>query len=154
VAVDIRDIEDGLLAAIGADPALKGYLKTLESYQGHLEQDVGHLAWKFPAVFVMFSGAVYKPLTQFEEEADFTFALLCVAQTLRGNATARRGDGSAIGTYTILGDLRKLLVGNTLDLADVLPLWLHQETAVLNTKAMSIYEARYIMHGAIILQGS
>src|SRR5712691_176171 len=111
MAVTISDIEDGLLTAIRADETLSGYLKTLESYAGHLESDVGHWAWKFPALFVMFSGAVYKPLTQFEEEADFTFSLLCVAQSLRGNITARRGADSAVGTYTMLGDLRRLLVG-------------------------------------------
>jgi phage gp37-like protein len=154
MAVTVADIEDGLLAAIGADTALHGYLRTLESYGGHLESDLAHIPWHFPAVFVLFAGATYKPLTQFEEEADFTFSLLCVAQTLRGNKPARRGDGAAVGTYTILNDLRKLLVGNTLGLSDVLPMWLHQETAVLNSKAMSVYDAKYIMHGAIILQGS
>lgn len=154
MAVTLSDIEDGLLTAIRADELLHGYLRTLETYQGHLEQDVGHQIWKYPAVFVFFDGAAYKPLTQFEEEADFTFSLLCVSQSLRGNITARRGTDSAVGTYTMLADLRRLLVGNTLDLDDVLPMWLHQEKAVLNTKAMSIYEAKYIMHGAIILQGS
>ena len=96
MAVNIADIETGLLAAIQADETLSGYLRTLESYSGQLEHDLGHLPWRFPAVFVMFSGAQYKPLTQFEEEADFTFSLLCVAQTLRGNATARRGSESAV----------------------------------------------------------
>jgi hypothetical protein len=154
VAVTILDIEDGILTAIRRDETLQSYLRTLESYAGHLEQDLGHVPWKFPALFVMFSHANYKPLTQFEEEADYTFTLLCVAQSLRGNATARRGSEGAVGTYAMLADLRRLLVGNTLDLSDVLPMWLHQESAVLNSKAVSIYEAKYVMHGAIILQGS
>jgi hypothetical protein len=158
MAVTIAQIEDGLLAAIQADETLSAGLRTIESFRGHsvqeLQEELAHSPHRFPAVFVVYVGGTYKPLTQFEEEADFTFAVLPIAQSLRGNLSARRGTTLSLGTYDILTHLRRLLVGNTLDLEDVLPMWLHSEDPVINTKTISVYEARYIMHGAIILQGS
>jgi phage gp37-like protein len=158
MAITLSDVEDGILAAIRGDEVLAAALKTIESFQGQnlqaIEDELAHTPHRFPGVFVVFVGADYKPLTQFEEEADFTFALLAVAQSLRGNQAARRGTSGSMGTYSILNELRRLLIGNTLNLTEVLPMWLHREDAVHNSKALSIYEARYIMHGAIILQGS
>jgi phage gp37-like protein len=156
MAVTIADIEDGILHAIRTDAALSAYVKDIASYAGQLEDELAYTPHRFPAVFVMFISATYEALTQFEEQGDFTFGLVCVDHSLRGNTTARRGTPSGGGTYQLLSDLRRLLVGNTLGLGltDVLPMWLQSETALVNTKALSIYEARYVMRGAIILQGT
>src|SRR5262249_41237577 len=130
--VNIFDIEDAILAVLRADPTMSAYLHTIESYQGQLDEELT-LPHLFPAAFVMFVGGEYRPLTNVEQEGDLVSSVLLCDATLRGNQAARRGDSGYPGTYRMLLDLRKVLVGQTFGWTDFPPLLLRAEAAVKNT---------------------
>lgn len=154
MAIDIGTIEDSIITAIKADPTMSGYLKTCESYQGQLEEDLKLLPRLFPAAFVMFQSSDYRPLSNEEQEADFLFSILVVSQTYRGNVAARTGAPGLVGVYTMLKDLRILLVGKTFGLPDFPPLLAIREEALLNTTALTVYDAQYKTSGHVIPQGT
>ena len=154
MAIDVGTIEEAVITTIKADPTMSAYLKTCESYQGQLEADLQVLPRLFPAAFVMFERSEYRPMTNEEESADFTFSMLLASQTYQGNIAARTGTPGMVGVYTMLRDLRKLLVGQTFGLPDFPPFLLVSEEALLNTKALSVYAAEYKSSGHVIPLGA
>lgn len=154
MAIDVGIIEQRIIATIKADPTMSAYLKTCESYQGQLEEDLQILPRLFPAAFVMFEHGDYRPMSNEEEEADFTFTLLLASQTYQGNVAARQGAPGMVGVYTMLRDLRILLVGQTFGLPDFPPFLLIEEEAILNTKALSVFGATYKTSGHVIPLGA
>jgi phage gp37-like protein len=152
MAVTIDLIEDAIIQTLQQDPTMGAYLKTVESYQGQLEDEllVPHL---YPAAFVFFLRGDYRPLSNVEQEADFTFSIILVSQTLRGNGAARRGPPGEPGTYRMLADLRRLMVGQTFGWPDFPNMLLAKEEAIKNTKALSIYDAQYVTRYNVIPLG-
>lgn len=90
------------------------YLRTLATYGGELDEDLGESIRRFPAAWVAFkgegegqrlttSGSVYR--------IPATWVVLVAARNLRNEAATRRGDHVRVGTYQMLADLRALLAG-------------------------------------------
>jgi phage gp37-like protein len=139
----LAQIEDALLATLQVSATLGSYCKTIESYAGQLEEDLDTMVIRTPACFVMLSSSSAQARTNRQQEKFVTFSLLLLDRNARGNRAARRGDLASIGVYTMLHDAQVLLVGNTLGLTEFHPLLLQQETAVLNTKSLALYDAQY-----------
>lgn len=145
----LNQIEDALLNAIKADADLAlvangGYVKTIESYAGQFEQAAETLLLIFPAVFAVFVQDDYEPGTNEETEVEPMLLTVLVAdQNLRGNEAARRGQAGSIGTYRMMDDLRDLLQGATLGLADLEPLQIRRRAAVVNARDLSVYAVEF-----------
>ena len=148
--VDVLDIEDGILDALRDDPTLLGWLKTIQSYGGELEEEIAHVPHLYPAAYVLYRHGRYAPITPHEEEAAFTFSILVVTLTLTGNQVARRGRSGVPGNYAILREIRRVLIGNMLGIPLLPPLQVVSEEAVINTRAMSIYDAQYVTRQNVI----
>ena len=98
----IEQIEDAILSATQSS-SMGSYCKTIESYAGQLEDDIGKIVLICPAVLVMFSGSNARMLTNLKYERVIAFTLFVVSKNLRGNIAARKGD---YGAYQMLDDLR------------------------------------------------
>jgi len=140
------DYEAALLRALGSLKAEKGgYLKTLKGYAGELDEDaaLANFIAGFPGVLVEVSEAAYEPVTMpfYYEEA--TVNLLVGARSFRSQDEAR---GGSTGAFTILKDLRRLLLGKTLGL-EIRPLELVRQVKMtgLSPRAakIAIYLAEY-----------
>lgn len=106
----LTEIEDAMVAAIKAGLP---DLKTVESYAGQLEGEIGTLTAKLPAVFVMYSGGTitrdaYGDATHVEN-----FTTLVACRDLRGKKQSRTKDG---GAYDILNALEATLTDQDLGL--------------------------------------
>lgn len=160
VNMDVATIEDLILALLHDDTVLSDWCKTIDGYDGDVQEFVGELgqtAHRYPALFVFFLRADYQSGTQYEQFADFTFALVPVCATHKGNREARRGlpatdrlPGTA-GTYQLMLRLRQLMIGQsfpgTWTTNHFPPFQLVSEVAVLNTRNVSAYECLYITRG-------
>lgn len=117
-------IEDAILARIAG--AKLPYLKTLATYGGELDDDLGEAVRRFPAAWVAFkgegesqrlttSGSVYR--------IPSTWVVLVAARNLRNEAATRRGDKVRVGSYQMLLDVRALLAGQDfgLDIGNLRP---------------------------------
>ncbi len=116
----IAEIEDKILEALSGLKTPTGYAKTLESYQGTLEEALeapDKILVLLPAILVVFAGSSYKeiPVRVFQQQ--IRFRILVASGTLRGDRERRRGSKTPgqIGTYQMLTDVRQSLAGNTLD---------------------------------------
>ena len=140
----IAQIEDALLAAIGADDTLKlvaagGWTKTLESYGGQFEGIAEDLLVLYPCIFVLFESGQFSARTQRTVHADpLTFHVLVGDQNLRGNEAARRGGAGGIGAYAMATAMRNLLEGNKLGLDGLAPCHVTRIESELNAKDLSI----------------
>lgn len=149
--VTITRVEDAMLQSLRAAPRLRQIAKTIDTYQGQLETDVGKMVEALPALYVMFEGSEVGALLQREQELAYTFVLIVCATSLRDrNTTARRGAQSQTGTYTLLQEIREVLIGSRVGIEHMPPFWLQRESAVLNTTSVSIYTAQYTTRGNII----
>jgi phage gp37-like protein len=135
----IVEIEDALVARIqGEVPGLA----LVETYAGQVEDDLRHLAYRFPAVLIALQARKREPdLEEFGQVYGFNyvFDLLVCCRNLRGEAAGRREAG---GIYQILDGLQTALMGQTLGLA-ILPLEFQGEEAVMIAKDLVVYKATY-----------
>ncbi|MBW1992369.1 MAG: DUF1834 family protein [Deltaproteobacteria bacterium] len=139
------DYEEAVLAALAELKSPEGYLLTLEGFAGQLglDPETQHLEFfgRYPAVLVEVEGAEYEPESWPYWRETVTLNFLVVAKSYRSQDTARVGEA---GAYAILADLRRLLVGNTLDL-EVMETGM-EPVSVSRLQAdqnMVIYEAKY-----------
>lgn len=161
MAVNIDDIESGILVWLRTDPqakvtpAMHTYLKTIDSYQGQFEEDqLPRVPDLLPAAYVIFREAPYRPLSNLDQEADFIFSIFLVSQTFKGNEEARFGiPGVLVGVYQMIEDLRKLLVGATFGLPNFTPMLFQHVGLFKNTQALSIYDVQVVTQYHVIPQG-
>ena len=142
----IVQIEDNILQVLGDI----GYVKTLESYQGTLEDVLENpeaMITRFPAILVAFGGNRYNtegyPTYVYRRRMQFN--VIVGSNSLRGEKERRRGRE---GSYQMLTDVRDLLAGNNLGL-QISPLIITSEDPIFNGKIngrfISIYAATYEM---------
>jgi len=145
----IAEIEDKILAVLGD----LGYQETLESYQGSLADLLSRpeeMIVNFPAVLVALGGNRYNPgghpvnvYTQVMQ-----FVVIVADDSLGGEFSGRRGSANNPGTYRMLEDVRNLLAGTKLGLAnDDPPIRIVSEDALFTGKIddqyVSVYAATY-----------
>jgi phage gp37-like protein len=152
--IDEGILHTALVETIRTYPPIKQYAKTIEAYQGQLEEDIGVISAQLPACYVMFSDTVGGAILNREQEIDVTFSILVASASLLDRNTARQGRSVGTsytpGVYTILRDLRDLLIGNALGIEHIPPLWLVRQHSILITKTMTICQADYVSKGNII----
>jgi hypothetical protein len=117
----VSGIEDGIIAVISGLKTPTGYLKTIDSYGGELDEKtlksfVDQLAPMFPLVLVAYGDGddVLSPVTSVALgeprvfRHDCTFSVICCSDDARGETRQRKGTA---GVYKMLADTRKLLAG-------------------------------------------
>ena len=144
----ITQVEDAILAALNLAPigpvGGAGYARTLDSYQGELEdEDLNRILRLFPAVLVVYDSSRYAKSAQGVYDETMRFRVLVASRNLRGEKAQRRGDSDVIGTYEMLRDVRGLLANKVVGALDVGPVEPVAERFVVNTRDASIYEAVY-----------
>lgn len=105
-------IEDAILARIAG--ARLPYLRTLATYGGELDENLGESVRAFPAVWVAFKGeGEGQPLNTAKSvyRIPATWVVLVAARNLRNEAATRKGDKVRVGSYQMLEDVRELLAG-------------------------------------------
>lgn len=112
----LGEIEAAMIETIKGASAL-AYLKTVESYGGQLDDDIGEVVRAFPAVWITFAGAA-KPVRHGANLWKFpcTFAVMVGARNLRNEKAARAGSPGEVGTYQMLQDIRTLFLDQDLGL--------------------------------------
>lgn len=150
----IEQIEDAILAHLDTARASLPYkLVELGSYAGQLDDDLGQVIRRFPAVWVAFAGAARpKPIgtskTRFRVDA--TFAVMCGTRNPRGERFTRHtmtvaGQVAEVGAYRLLEDVGALLLRQDFAAAglEIDPLAPGKVTTLYNTRlaasAMAVF---------------
>jgi hypothetical protein len=139
-----RAILDALIGAAGL-----GYLKVIEGYSGQFDdRAVWDLFYgRFPGVLAKITDAEYeetkKPFPPHILKQTATVALYIGAISWRDQADAR---GGAKGAYTVLKDLRTVLLGNNLGL-EIRPLLPLDEAEIVHGfgSRVVLYVTRYTL---------
>lgn len=139
-------IEDAIISALSPlHQGQGGDVKKIAGYQGELDEDnLTQFIVQFPAILVAFGGSIYKEDAFPYMVEEMTYSLLINDRNMRGNEAARRGSPLTPGTYSLMQQVREKLHGKTLGL-QVYPLVVLRETAIVNTKTVSIYSAEYMV---------
>jgi len=137
----IGAIETALIARLNAANTQKmlGYPLNVESYGGQLntEEDLARFVRRLPCAIVTCTGVGRGEDmgSCFKEQG--TFAVLCVARSLRNEQAARHGGmPGEVGTYQIRNDVMTLLCGQTLGLRE-------------NIEPLSPYGTRVLFNGML-----
>ena len=133
----IKEIEDAILAAL--TDRLGSYVKTIESYQGQLEADLGEFAWRLPASLVMLKDTQVRKAAAHSYDLKLTFSIIVADRNLRGNQQGRLGN---TGAYQMLEDVRLTLWDQDLGL-EVNPFMLLREEALINNRQVAVFAADY-----------
>lgn len=140
----LAQIEDGLLTVLRDSTTLGNYCRTIASYAGQLEADLSAFPVNCPAIYAMLESTTATQRAQQLQEKTATWSFFLIEQNLRGNEASRRGAAGSVGTYQMLQDLQRLLLGNRLGLEPELNgFWQLGEQSILNTARWSIYQAQY-----------
>lgn len=95
-----------------------GYtIRSVGSYGGQLDDDIGNIVRSFPAVWFTFGGIPRSnDMGHMTWRDEVRWAAVVATQNARNEAAARRGSGVDIGAYQLVKDVRRLLAGQTLGL--------------------------------------
>jgi len=136
------DYEAAILTALSSLETPGGYLKTLKGYAGELDEASAFetFARGFPGILVEIEGARYESVTMPFYHQETTVNLLIGSRSYRDQDEAR---GGSTGVFTILDDVRTLLLGKDLSLA-IRPLILNAEDKLpsINPRVI-LYIAKY-----------
>jgi len=140
--MNIETIEDTLISLIKQN---MNYLKTVDIYQGELdEDDIKSVVKRFPAVLIYMEAAKYSVRSAHLRWQKVTITFLVCDKNLRNRKQSRRGSTTNPGTYSILKDLFDLIFNSDLGLTgQIHPLDIEMEDAITNRKGASIYAATY-----------
>lgn len=139
-------IEDAIITALTPlKNAVTGLgVRTIKSYQGELgESDIRKILVLFPAIFVVYNGSQYPPITSCRKNEIMTWQIFVCDRVLRTENEARRGGPGNPGTYAMLHEVRDIMVNAQLDLPDIEPFQIESESPVWLDNAVSIYAAQY-----------
>ncbi|EHJ46338.1 protein of unknown function DUF1834 [Solidesulfovibrio carbinoliphilus subsp. oakridgensis] len=105
--VEIRDVEDALVAALSPLKASHG-VRQIKTYGDDLEPDaLPRLLPNLPAILVVYAGSVTDSHGQRQIDRAAYFVFVC-DRSLRSEEAARAGTS---GAYPLLGAVRRLLQG-------------------------------------------
>ncbi|MFP3866879.1 MAG: phage protein Gp37 [Desulfobacteraceae bacterium] len=133
----IKEIEDAILAAL--TDRLGTYVKTIESYQGQLEADLGEFTWRLPAALITLQDTRVAKAAAHSYDLKLTFTIIVADRNLRGNQEGRWGN---TGAYQMLEDVRSALWDQDLGL-EINPFMLLEEEAVINNRQVAVFAADY-----------
>ena len=93
------------------------YLTTVETYGGELDDDLGEIVRKYPAIWVVYAGS-QKPQKIGPEKykTTATFALIHAARNVKNESATRMGSAGEVGVYQMLKDSSTLLLNSDLGL--------------------------------------
>lgn len=102
------------------------YKPTVATYGGEFDEGLEAVVRSFPAIWVVFAGeGPGKPLAASRRVWRFqaTYAVIVAARNLRSEAATRKGDARKVGTYTMIQDVRRLLLNQDmgLDIEELAP---------------------------------
>ncbi|HSH71544.1 MAG TPA: phage protein Gp37 [Methylophilaceae bacterium] len=91
------------------------YLKTVDSYGGQLDGDLGEVIRSYPAIWVVFGGCG-KPQKHGANlwKVPATFVLMYAARNVRNEKAARKGGLGEVGTYQMIEHGKVLLLNQDL----------------------------------------
>ncbi|MDF0377694.1 DUF1834 family protein [Methylophilus sp. YYY-1] len=113
----ISQVETAIITEIKAAAGM-AYLKTVDSYGGQFDEDLGEVIRSYPAVWVSYAGgAKPKPLGSEKYLVPATFVTFVAARNLRNEQSTRHGSPGEVGTYQLLSDVRTLLMRQDFGLA-------------------------------------
>jgi phage gp37-like protein len=135
----ITNIENAIIEYLKTELT---YLKTCQSLGEVLIDDAADIALHTPAAYVVYEGGRYDHVMSGTQDRFMNFAVVVVAENLRGEAEARRGQGAAKGAYDLLDDVRAALSDNAVGLA-IDPLLPIDENAIENTERAAVYAIRF-----------
>ena len=108
MSMSYLELEDAVLALL--EPLVDALsLRTLASYGGEFSPDsIGQVTVLYPAVYVYLANLESSGHNRLDDRK-LTLSVYVAAQNLRGEESARRGSGSAIGVYGLLEAVREKL---------------------------------------------
>ena len=122
MSYEIEDIEDGILAALRAYAQMPAEVRTIDSYQGNIEDLIKDLQsgvlpsnLDLSAILVCYAGSNFKEDANRSYTDEQYYAIACISENLRGKADVKAG------MYQILSAVKKSLIDNNLGL-DIEPL--------------------------------
>jgi phage gp37-like protein len=142
----IGEIENAIIETIRNASGM-AYLKTVASYGGQFDDDIGKVIRAYPAVWVVYAGGG-KPVKVGPDKwrTPANFAVMVAARNVRNEAATRKGDANEVGTYQILKDVRNLIINQDLGLeitrlepGAVRTLY----NTVVNGKALSVFSQEW-----------
>lgn len=148
---DLVAIEQGIKDAIIA--LNRPYIAEVATYGGEFDENLAESVRRLPAVWVTFSGGQPRPSSTSKRKwhVDLTFVVLVGARSIRNEQATRHGivvEGQTIevGTFQLLSDVQRALLGKTLGL-QILPLEMGRITTLFNTsiqrEAVSVLAQEY-----------
>jgi phage gp37-like protein len=113
----VSQIEVAIISTLKSAPGLS-YLKTVDSYGGQFDDDIGEVIRAYPAVWVVFGGSgTPKPYGTEKWKVPATFVTIVAARNVRDEESSRRGSSGEPGTYQMLDDVRAMLIREDFGLA-------------------------------------
>lgn len=142
----INEIENAIIETIRQASGM-AYLKTVASYGGQFDDDLGKVVRAYPAVWVVYAGGG-KPTKVGPDKwrTPANFAVMVAARNVRNEASTRKGDANEVGTYQILEDVKNLLLNKDLGLAITRFEPGAKRTlfnTVVNSKALSVFSQEW-----------
>lgn len=115
--------EDAIVAALAGDATIAAYIMDVVSWQGTLEDAVQEAVIREPAILVLCAGAEFEERGALEHIASVEWHIVVKHRSLRGEryrrAPAAPGE---VGTYQMVQDVLRVLVGQDLELEGMSPL--------------------------------
>lgn len=125
-------IEDAIIDRIKtADLGYK--LKKVASYGGEFADALDRAVTAFPCILVAFAGKTRAD----SHNMTTRFLIMCCAENLRNERNARRGDGTAAGSYQMVKDIETLFHRRKLGLEAVDEITVTNVTPLVNDKSGS-----------------
>jgi phage gp37-like protein len=136
-AYTVADLEDAIIVRL--QDRLGAYVRTIDSYQGEMEDSPPFQSRRLPAALVRLQQTNAHRATRHSLDLEVVFDILVVDRNLRGNRENRRAPG---GVYQMLEDVRQALADQDLGL-EIEPLRLLREEALSNNREKAMYVAVY-----------
>lgn len=139
--LNLSVIEQGIKDVLAAQVRNRSWnwIRDIQTYGGEFDADIETLLRSFPAIWVTFVGSsTPEKLSHNKTRNEVTFAVLVGSRSVRNEEARRHGAGDDIGSFDMLDNVQRLLIGNTLSSAGVSglsPLELGKTKTIFNTQA-------------------
>lgn len=135
--MDFEQIEDRIIETLRAELS---YLRTVETYAGQLEEEIGKLPVLFPSAYVVYGGSTINRVDGPTHQETVEFSVLVAAKDMRGKEALRKGSPApnGHGVYGMVKDVLKALTNEDfgLDMEKLRPL---RVSPVFIGKTVAIY---------------